>query len=263
MTMRYRKAFSDIALGACMWRMWHHLAAQEVRQRYRRSTLGPFWLTGTIGIQILTMGWLVSILFDQPIWRYLPYVAAGFVIWNFWLAVISEGAMSLISAAANLTQAPRPISTILLQVIWRNVIVLGHHAIFIVALFLFMDVHVSIETLLVAPGLALLTVNLAWIVLVLAVLSVRFRDVPAIVQNIMTIFFWITPILYLPEQLGNRRFIADFNPLTHLIDVVRRPMLGETPGMFSYIVVATLGCGGALLAFMLFARVRHRISYWL
>ena len=261
--MQYRKAFSDIASGTCMWRMWHHLAAQEVRQRYRRSRLGPFWLTGTIAVQILTMGWLVSALFEQPVWRYLPYVAAGFVIWNYCLAVISEGAMSLISAAAILTQAPRPISTIILQVIWRNVIVAGHHVIFIVVLFLFMDVRVSVETLLVVPGFALLTLNLAWLSLLLAVLSVRFRDVPAIVQNILTIFFWITPILYLPEQLGDRRFITDANPLTHLIDVVRWPMLGEAPGSFSYLVVAILACAGCALTFLFFARVRRHIGYWL
>jgi ABC-type polysaccharide/polyol phosphate export permease len=106
--------------------------------------------------------------------------------------------------------------------------------------------------------------NLFVVALVLATLCTRFRDLPPIVTNLMQVTFYITPILYEPSQLpAQLRLIAYYNPLYHLIDVLRRPLIGELPDPVSYAVaLGTLVVAGGF-AFLFFGRFRGRVAYWL
>jgi lipopolysaccharide transport system permease protein len=112
-------------------------------------------------------------------------------------------------------------------------------------------------------GIALLTVCLSWIALVAAVVSARYRDVPVLIQNIINVLFWFTPLMYYPEQLGRKRFLADYNPFTHMIALVREPLLGGAPTLNDWLVVGTLAILGWAGTFLFFARYRARIVYWL
>jgi lipopolysaccharide transport system permease protein len=98
---------------------------------------------------------------------------------------------------------------------------------------------------------------------VTAVLSARYRDIPVMIQNILNILFWFTPLMYFPEQLGNKRFIVDYNPLSHMVALVREPLLGGTPSLNDWLIVLALAVFGWLGAFLFFARFRARVVYWL
>jgi len=66
------------------------------------------------------------------------------------------------------------------------------------------------------------------------------------------------------SALGNdRRFIADINPMYHLIELMRAPLLGETPSALSWVVALGVAAAGLLLAALLLRRVDRRIVYWL
>jgi ABC-type polysaccharide/polyol phosphate export permease len=112
-------------------------------------------------------------------------------------------------------------------------------------------------------GLALAIIAISWVALVAAILSARYRDVPIMITNILNILFWFTPLMYLPEQLGSKRFIADYNPLTHIVALVREPLLGGAPTLNNWLVVLAVAVFGWVGAFLFFARFRARIVYWL
>jgi lipopolysaccharide transport system permease protein len=102
-----------------------------------------------------------------------------------------------------------------------------------------------------------------WIGMLLGILSARFRDVPPIVANLMQIAFFITPIIFRPEVLGNRAWIAEWNPLYHLIEVVRAPIVAAAVPLASWAYLAAFTLGGSLVTLLLFARTRARVPYWL
>jgi ABC-type polysaccharide/polyol phosphate export permease len=256
-------AWKDISEGVRLWQIWHLLATQEVRQRYRRSTLGPFWSTITVGVQVAAMGYLIGVLFGAVPARYVPYLAAGWIIWGFLTTCIMEGATCFISAGGIMVHVKRPLSAYLLQTLWRNVIDLGHTSLVFVVICVIFDIYPNANTPLVLLALPLLLCNLAWMALLVGVISARFRDVPIIVQSIFTLLFWATPIIYSPEQLGSRRIIADINPMTHLIDILRQPLLGNMPSDTNWIVVIGLAIVGWIFTFFFFSRFRSRVPYWL
>lgn len=262
-TRQVDSAADDLWTGISSWRLSHFLAWQDIKQRYRRSTLGPIWMTLSFGIQIFTMGVLSSFLFGAELAKSLPYVCAGMLLWALITQIITDGASLYVSAARYITQLKCPLTVFLLQTVWRNLIIAGHNASVYILIAVFFVVVPGVGILLWPLGLLLVVICLSWMALVIAIVSARYRDVPLIITNILAILFWFTPLMYFPEQLGSKRFIADYNPFTHIIALVREPLLGGLPSLNDWLVVLAMTVLGWAGTFLFFARFRSRIVYWL
>jgi ABC-type polysaccharide/polyol phosphate export permease len=256
-------AWGDLVDGAAKSWIWTALAVQDIRMRYRGSVLGPFWLTISMLVMAAAMGLIYPRLFGVDPKTYLPYLITGLVVWQFISGTVTEGCDTFLRAQSVIQQIPMPFSIQVYRTVCRNVLVLAHSFVVIpiglIILRLAVDWHI-VET---AAGLALLALNGVWISILLGMLSARFRDIPPIVANFMQIGFFITPIFWPIDALGNWKLIATLNPLFAAIDVVRAPLLGLAVSETSWIVLLSttvLGCG---ITFALFARFRTRIAYWI
>ena len=257
-------AFRDVVQGTLNWRPWYLLGLSEMRQRYRRSTLGPFWVTITMGIQALIMGFLFSFLFNMEIGRFLPYLCIGIVTWTFLANSINEGATCFITQSSAILQVKRPLWMYIMLVLWRNAILYAHTiGIFILAALAY-RIYPSETWLLIPLGLGLLALNAGWMALVAGILSARFRDVPLIITNAFNVLLWLTPVYYRPEQLGagKTRMVIELNPLTPIIEVARAPFLNEVPHATTWLIAAGITVLGWTLAFALLVRARARVPYW-
>jgi ABC-type polysaccharide/polyol phosphate export permease len=256
------KATQDIRKSLVKWRVWNLLAWQDIKQRYRRSTVGPFWLTLSMGVQIVTMGVVVSFLFGQSFNRALPYVALGFIFWSMISGIINDGAMSFVGSSSWILQINMPFGTYVFQRIWSNVIMMAHNLVIFLVLVVVYGIY-NITFVLFFLTLPLVLLALGWAPLLLAVASTRFRDLPAIVTNSFSLLFWVTPIVYQPQQLGAKEIIVELNPLTHMLALLRDPLLGQLPSALNLFVVVLTGIVGWAIAFPFFARFRARVAYWL
>ncbi len=259
------KALQDIVGGIAAWRLWHLLAWQEIKQRYRRSTLGPFWMTLSMAVTIATMGLVVTWLFGHDIERFLPYLCISIILWAMITGIINDGANCFIGATGYISQMRRPFTLYILQAIWRNIITLGHNMVVFVAVSLIFLVPPKWTLLILIVTFPLVLLSLSWLALILAVLSARFRDVPIMVQNAFAVLFWLTPVIYYPDQLSGLKklLIVDINPLAHMLALVRAPLLGAMPEPLDWAVTVGVAAGGWIFAFLFFARFRARIPYWL
>ncbi len=113
-------ALRDIADGLRHWRLWGLMGWQDIRQRYRRSLLGPFWLTLSMGILVGSLGVLYGVLFSVPIDDYLPFLALGFLAWGLMSGIINEGCTAFIESEHVIKQVKLPFSVFVVRVIWRN-----------------------------------------------------------------------------------------------------------------------------------------------
>jgi ABC-type polysaccharide/polyol phosphate export permease len=239
------------------------LAWQDVKQRYRRSTLGPIWLTISSGLQILTLGIMSSLLFSTPIEKSLPYVCAGLLFWNFITGIISEGGYLFISATPYLTQVKTSLTTCFLQITFRNLIIFGHNFVIYILVAAYYGVAPGLSILVWPISLILSLFCIGWIVLLVSIVSARYRDIPMIVQNIFGVLFWLTPLMYFPEQLGAKEHVIYYNPFTHLIAIMRDPLLDRAMSMNSWLVCIAMAIVGWTIALLFFARFRSRVVYWL
>jgi homopolymeric O-antigen transport system permease protein len=258
------KALQDIWSGLHAWRLWTLFGFNDVKMRYRRSTLGPFWASLSMGVQVLVTGFVMAFLFHITLQRYLPYICIGLIIWGSFTTIVTEGAVAFISSSELILQVKRPLFVYLLQVVWRNIIVGAHTiVIFFVVAFLF-GLFPGPTYLLAIPGLALFLLNSVWMAGVVAILSTRFRDIPLIIANAFTALFWLTPVIYELDQLsGTMKWLISLNPLYHILEVFRAPLLLAEPTAANWLVAIATAIVGWTSLILLFARTRKRIPFWL
>lgn len=258
-------ALMDITAAFKRYSLVGILGWQDVRQRYRRSALGPFWLTISMGVMIGTIGVVFGQIFNSPMTEFLPFLAAGMILWSFISSIITEGCTGFIVAEGVIKQLPLPLFVHILRMIWRNVLILGHN----IAIFPFVLLAVGKPMGLIAfisiPGFLLVVVNLTWIALILGVLCARYRDLPQIIVNILQVIFYLTPIMWMPSLLPQRAnlYLLDLNPTYHLLEIVRSPLLGELPTTTNWEVSLALALIGWSMALAVYGRYKRRIAYWL
>lgn len=247
------------------WRFWTYLGWSDIVKQYRRSFIGPVWITLNSAFFIVAFGLVGAQLFKLPIEEYLPYFCAGQVIFTFLSSLITDGCLTYISADAFLKQTPYPKIAFVLRVIWRNLIMLAHNMVVVLGVLAWSG-HI---TAVAWPAfLAALVATLAIAVPTVAIvgaLSARFRDIPMIVTSIIQISFFITPVMWRPDQLTERAklWIVTLNPLAALLEILRAPLLGQTASQQAWLM--TFGLFVALLIsfVLLYLYARRRIVYWL
>jgi lipopolysaccharide transport system permease protein len=253
----------DVYRGIQAAPLWLLLGWNDIRLRYRRSVLGPFWITLSMTVLIAVLGVVYSQIFHTDIRTYLPYLALGFIVWGFISSSINESCGAFQDSERIIKQIGIPFSVFVFRVVWRNFIVLLHTIILVVPIWLIFKIAPSSVSLLALPGIALVFLNQCWLGVCLAVISTRFRDVPPIVATIMQITVFATPIMWPVSSLGENHLIANVNPFYHLIEIVRGPLIGEVPGMLSWEFAIIADAAGIIFAAWLLEKMRRKVVYWL
>jgi ABC-type polysaccharide/polyol phosphate export permease len=258
------QALEDFGNGFARWELWGTLGWHDIRQRYRRSTLGPFWLTISMGVMIGGLGVLYGGLFRQPIDDYLPYVALGLIVWSLISNLLIDGCYTFILPGEVIKQQPVPSSVHVFRMLWRNLIVFLHNVLIYVLVMITIGPIPGWVGLLSFFGLTLVCLNGVSIGVLLGLLSLRFRDFPPIIISLTQLIFFMTPILWKPDQLSPQSaLIVDLNPFYYLIEIVRGPLLGHPPLFSMWAIAIALTASGYLVAFGFFVTFRRRIPYWL
>lgn len=258
------RALRDFREGLRNWRIWWLLGVGDIRQRYARSRLGQFWITLSMAIFVCAIGSVYSLLFDQPIREFLPYVAANFVVWTLVSALITDSCTVFIHADNYLRQESLPKIVFVMRMIVRNLVTFFHNILIIPIVFVVMGKWPSATILLAPFGLVLVLLAGFFTALLLGILCARFRDLPQIVQNLVQVVFFVTPIVWPADIVrGRAGFIVDLNPFAAFLRVVSEPLLGNYPPLSAYV----MACGStvilAAVSIPLFVRFRARVVYWL
>lgn len=257
------RAIQDILLASQQYRVWLHLGWLEVKQRYRRSVLGPWWISISMLIFVAAMSKIFSHLFHQNIAEYVPFFTAGYIFWMFISTSITESTEIFKASSGLIKQIHLPYSLYILKFLVKNVIILGHNFIIYFLVMAAFQLNPGWPFFFVFPGILLLITNIYWISLLIALVSTRFRDITPIVTSCIQILFFITPVSWTPKLLGANSLIVQLNPFVYLLDLVRNPLLGEEIPLSSWSISLMLAAVGFCGTLSLFNRVRARIPFWL
>lgn len=265
MSELFKSGWRDISVALKCYELAGILGWQDIRQRYRRSSLGPFWLTMSMGVLIAALGLIFGTIFETPMNELLPFLTIGLILWTLISTSLNEGCTGFTAAEAIIKQISLPLFSHILRVLWRNLVIFAHNLIIFPLVLLVYWEPLSTTAILAIVGLVLLMINLSWMALLLSVICTRYRDVPQIVASLLQVFFYLTPIIWMPGLLSKRSnmFLLDANPFFHLIEIVRAPLLGTLPSALNWqvgIVLAVVGWGSTTL---FYGRFRSRIAYWL
>ena len=260
-------AREDLVGGLRKYDLWGRLGWLEIKRRYRRTMMGPFWTCITLLIFVMVIGSVGSGLLSKETADYLPFLVAGMIVWVMLQSTLLESVNVFVAGGGLIRQMNFEYSILVYALVWRNVIVFAHNLlVYLLILLIFAPGKLGFANLLAIPGLIVLAVNCTWISLLLGMASLRFRDLQQLVVSIVQVAMFVTPLFWPPESLeGLRRiFFVELNPLYHLLTIVRDPLLGgKLPSVNSCIAATLLTIAGWTLTYATLARYRKRIAYWL
>jgi ABC-2 type transport system permease protein len=191
---------------------------------------------------------------------FLPFVAFGFIAWQFISQLVLDGCNVFIANGPIIQQLRAPLSIYIYQTVWRHLIILAHNLLIYVLIAVVYGIWPTWQTLLVIPGILLVSINGMSFGMLLGTLCARFRDIPPIVETVIQMMFLLTPILWRPDQIPGREFLYLFNPFFYLVQIVREPLEGVSPSLFICAVAVGLTAVGFLVSLLFFSRFRNRSS---
>ena len=219
------------------------------------SILQPLGLTLLLGV---VLGRLFKIDFSS----YAPYILSGIVAWDFVIGTATGGALAFVQADAYIRQTRHPLAIYTLRTTLANLIVLG-----VASLSLYLWVLLSMPANFGWSWLASLTVYpilglTAWpLATLLAYISTRFRDAPHALTLLFQALWFVSPVYFDTRMFRDAGLdvLVDFNPIYHLLQIVRAPLLSGTWPTFANFAwcAATIGVL-ALLAWLVGRRAEAR-----
>ena len=271
----FARGVQDLVQGFRTSELWLHLGWTDIKQRYKRSVLGPLWITVATAVTALAMGLLYSQLFGQDLKYFLPYVTLGLIFWNFIQTTLLDGAVVFSTSEGLIKQLPAPISVHVYRVVWRGAIIFAHNVVIYLILIAIFPQPVNWTVLLVIPAIMLYILNAVWVTIVFGILSTRFRDIGQLLTTGVQLVFFMTPIIWSARPLGpegtsseamkglsDKIRIAEINPMYHYLEIARGPLLGQDVALYHWVIV--LGCTalGWAAALLVMRNFRARVAYW-
>lgn len=257
----------DVIQAVRLWPVWLRLGLQDLRLRFRRSVLGVGWIFVNLTVTILAVGIVYGALLGQDLRSFLPFLTVGVVAWGYLTSSVVEGGNAFIASEGYIKQIGLPLYVYVFRffVSISLTLLISLLAYVVVALVYAVEFHWGM--LWAVPGMLLLGVVSLLLIVIFAHLNARFRDVGHLASAGLQVLFYVTPVIWPPQMLRDRSELAwvmDLNPLYHLLEVVRQPLLRSQPASpVNYQTVLLLIAGLAMIAGTFIWRYHRRIVYFL
>ena len=257
-------AFRDIIDGVKLAPLWLRLGWEQTVARFRRTILGPFWLTANL----LAISFALSVVFGELMGQNyrsnFAMIISGILSWSLIGGVMGESAGVFISSGPWMQTMRMPLSFYILLMMTKNFInyLAQLIALWIVLALLRLGAPPTWHLLI---GLPIVLVNGALLSLILAMPSTRFRDINQTVGFAVQILFFLTPVFWTPSQTqgGRSALLFKLNPFAHMLELIRQPVLGYAPALIHYEWALATTVVLAITAVTMLALFRKRVVFWL
>lgn len=244
-------------------RLWMTLGRLDIVQNYRRTSLGPWWITANLAIFVIAMTYVYGALFGIPTKEYSAYLLGGMIAWYWVSALFAEVG----GAFLNYTYFIKSTGVDKAQIVWATVfkvfLTFAHHLVLVAIYIVVGVIPLNIYTLQIVPAIALLFLLSIPVTACAAILFARYRDLQRFVGSAVIIVMMVTPIFWQADMMkGWRSAFVDFNPVHYLVEIIRRPLLGQPLDLTTVAVVvgltAALWVGGSIF----YRRYQRYVVFW-
>lgn len=244
--------------------LWLYFGWRDIKSRYKRSVLGPWWLVLSNAVSIGSLGLLWSQILHVSAMDMLVYFSIGLTLWGLITSVICDCCDVYPTFQGHLKQGTPGYFIFPLRIVARNTVVFLHNMVVVcVVVFLFGRIPSLFELLEVFFALLIIVATISFMGTMTALLCIRFRDIKQIVYNVMQLLFFVTPIIWMREGVKNYQFIAEINPFSSLVMIFRNPLLGKAVETHDIVVSIALLLVTAVAAAFAMGKYSRKIIYWL
>ena len=207
-------------------------------------------------------------LFNIAIEDYAPFVLVGMTTWQFFTESLLQGCQSFSLGSPYIRQQQIPLAIFPL----RSVLGSGFHALVALAMALAVTLFFKgslnpVAMLHLIPGIVILFL-LGWsLAIVSGVMHTHFPDTNQLLEIGIQILFYVTPILYRLESIGDRARLSqvvEWNPLTSILALIRTPIVdGTAPAIHDLLMSLSFLAIVATLAVALLRKLERTLVFWI
>ncbi|MEZ5892060.1 MAG: ABC transporter permease [Parvularculaceae bacterium] len=258
----WARAMGDLRQGFERRRLWTDMAVRAFNNKYRGAGFGALWLTFTVAMTATGLGLLYGKLFGLPLQEHLPYVTSALIAWSLITGLATGGCDVFVGNAHAFKEFPLPTSLFAYRLVLTQTILAAYRLIVLLGVIVIFSVPLGLQVMLSVLGFALLLWIGFWSSLTLGVINARYRDFGQLVSAFFTFAFFLTPIFWLPERLGDYAYLVNFNPFYHMIEVIRGPIIGGADLGLHFLVVVLVALAAPPVGIYVYGRLSHRLPYW-
>lgn len=257
------KGLSLLVLSLSNFHYWSWTGYLDIVSRYARTKLGPWWgvINASIFIFLITMLW--SSILNVQIVDYLIYLSVGYIVWLWISTQIIESSQGYVPYLNIVKQTYIPFYSFIFRISVRNFIVLLHNFLIIIFALIYKGHFDFYFGLISFFGLCLVFLNIFFLMTIVSLLSSRFSDVGAATGTFVQLAFFFTPVIWLKEAFKGKTFFIELNPFYNWIEIVRSPLLGEVPTLYSYSFATFSFIFLMFISFVLYGKYEKRIVFWI
>lgn len=244
-------------------RLWVGLGWSDIVQSYRRTILGPFWITLNLVIFTTAITLVYGALFGMQPADYAGYVVCGMIAWLWVSGLLSEVGNTFIVFSAFLKSMPIDKSLLVWATTYKQLTTLAHQLPVYFGLMLFGIIKPSLYTLFAIPAIGIVFLMSIPITAITSILFARYRDLPRLIGGSVIIVLLTTPVFWQPTMLsGWRKAIVYFNPIYYVIEFIRRPMLGQPLDLVTVLVVLGMTALLWVVGARFYKRYEPYVVFW-
>ena len=260
---RLRAGFADFVVGLKLAPIWSALGWDQTVGRFKRTLLGPFWLSSGLLALSIALSFVFGGLLGTAWQTNFPMVLLGVLAWVLVGNTLGEAGGVYINAASLMQLQKLPLTFPVFLHMYRALVNFLAQLVTAVVVMLLLGMF-RIPNWSIIPGVAIVFVNSFMLSLILAIPSTRFRDLGHALALVVQVMFFCTPIFWHIDQMSpQRRFIIGLNPLAHEIEVIRGPLMGYLPALLDWEWVIGTAVVSTFVAWVMLSLSRKRIVFWL
>lgn len=248
-------------------RIWSNLVLllvqRDLRIRYRGSLLGYLWSMMNPLLYMAILSFVFRQLMRFEIKNFSLFILSGIMAWNLFHQSLVIGVNSIVANGSLLRKVKVPSmlfpATSVCSVLVNFCLALGPFLVIALATGAKLTFWIFALPITLIPYL----IFIYGLVLSLSTLNVAYRDVGHVLEPLLTMLFYATPIVYPIERLPEfYRFIIGMNPLTHFIQEIRRCLYdGQAPSLQDVILMTSLAFISLLCGIVIYRKNRDRFIY--
>lgn len=258
------EAIDDLHKGLIQWRIWTALAWVSLKVRYSRSIFGLLWIPFSFSIFLGAKFLIFGSLFGREGSAYYAlYLTCGFFVWQLASGSVTSAANTFITSQGFIKNDALPLSVYVFKDVSRELLDMTLTAIVLIAVFLIFRPIVTSTAVLCIAALVLIVANMIWLKLLVGVIATRYRDIGHFIQAIMRVMMFLTPIFWMPEQVGSAMVFLWWNPFFHVLEIFRAPLIDNQVSLESWGFLGAITLVGWASALIVYGHYRWRIAFWL
>jgi len=214
------------------WELTLEMTKNDIKARYKNAVFGFLWIFLNPLLQMLIIGLIFQNFIKIPLTNYFIFLFAGLLPWNFFSYSLTKATPSFVFERNLIQKAKFPRAAIPLSIVFSNFF----H--FIISLLLFIIFLLFTNQLLLFSSLIKICFffgSLIWIFiftsslsLLSSTLNVKYRDINFLVQALVILWFYATPVIYSLQILPERYLVFfQINPLAYPFEMLRFSLIAS------------------------------------